>query len=1150
MPTTDRPSTLRRIGRVFRILLFVVFGLVLLLLGAVMMTVKMLTPDILTPLVGKAASSALEAKVDVRRVELGLRASWPMVTVTIDSLALLPNSITELPADRRAELPQWADTLAAFNRLRAGINLSALAKNCIDITDVEITAPRLNVLIVNEDLNNISIFRPSEGADTAAVTDLPDLRLRSFSVHDPRPIRFVNMADTLSITASLSKAQIERLREHDMPPEYVLTFDSDIDSPLFTLLGMEGIPVSFSGDIAWDHDNPYAIALSRLKFGVSIIHGEVSTKINFNDHLIFETLDLDLGPINVAEGLAMIPDSTARSIGLPRGVETDGEVSIAARLNAPYDVASTSLPEADMSVSIPPCMLRWQKVDLRQLALEASLHMPGGTLDDATLTVERLLVSGPATTINLNCTVTRLLSDPIIDGKLNGRVFIDRLPPLLKNLIPGHLSGVVSADGNFLFSPSMFALNKFYQIQASGKMNLTNMSYATHDSSTVVYVPSALLKFGTNERREGRRGAIDSILSASVTVDTARIRHKQIKIRINDVKLGVGAKNVASSMDTTTVTPLGGSLTVGSFALYAHADSAGMRLRGLKGSVGMVPLKGHPEVPRLTARLEIDRLSAGDRYTRFMLTGSSLRASTYRDPDAPSVVARRQLKARAEELRRLHPGISADSAMALASSERKGRPRRGMSAVQADSVDLEVINWHSTKHFRRFLNEWKLDGTLKAQRARLFTGSFPVRNRMNNFNVTFDTDSVLLHNLQYKAGHSDFLISGRVSNMKRAFTSLTGRQALKVRFDVLSDTIDINELSHAFFTGAAASDMPLEGTFDTDDESGLERDLEKTLHAADTGPLLIPTNIDAEIDVKANNVLYSDLMLHNMQGSVLAYDGALNLNGLKASSSVGAVELSGLYSAPSVANMQFGFGMKLERFDIANFLKLVPAIDSLMPLMRDFGGIIDANIAATAPVDKHMNINLPLMRAAINLSGDSLTVIDPETFRTMAKWLFFKDKHKNMIDHMSVEMLVEDGQLKLFPFMFDFDRYRIGVQGHSDMALNLDYHVAVLKSPLPFKFGINIRGNVDHMKIRLGRARFNEKETYDRVAIVDTTRVNLLRELENVFRRGVRNSRFAPLNISSRPEAASINLDEDTLTRADSIALAREGLIPSNLAPN
>ena len=157
----------------------------------------------------------------------------------------------------------------------------------------------------------------------------------------------------------------------------------------------------------------------------------------------------------------------------------------------------------------------------------------------------------------------------------------------------------------------------------------------------------------------------------------------------------------------------------------------------------------------------------------------------------------------------------------------------------------------------------------------------------------------------------------------------------------------------------------------------------------------------------------------------------------------------------------------------------------------------------------------------------------------------FKDKKHDVIDSMSVELLVENGMMELFPFVFNLDRYRLGVQGFNDMAMNFDYHVAVLKSPLPFKFGITVKGNPDKYKIRLGKARFNERTAISRPAIVDTTRVNLLRQIEGVFRRGVANSRIAPLKFSTRPEAQTIDLSADTITHADSLMFIREGLIPA-----
>jgi hypothetical protein len=313
---------------------------------------------------------------------------------------------------------------------------------------------------------------------------------------------------------------------------------------------------------------------------------------------------------------------------------------------------------------------------------------------------------------------------------------------------------------------------------------------------------------------------------------------------------------------------------------------------------------------------------------------------------------------------------------------------------------------------------------------------------------------------------------------------------------------------------------------------------------------LIPVNIDAELKVKAKNILYSDLLLHDLNGNAQMYDGALNLQNLNAASDIGSINLSALYSAPTVNDMKFGFGMVVKGFKIEPFLKLMPAIDSIMPILNDFSGVINADIAATADIDRNMDINMPSLSAAIKLEGDSLKVMDEDTYKLMAKWLLFKDKKHNMIDHMSVEMIVDNSMMQIYPFIFDIDRYRLGVQGYNSLAMDFNYHVAVLKSPIPFKFGINIKGNPDKYKIRLGRAKFNEKTAVERVAMVDTTRVNLIKQIENIFRRGVRNSKMSSLKISDKPSMNyDSNIEADTISHADSLLFIQEGLIEAPIVP-
>jgi hypothetical protein len=281
-----------------------------------------------------------------------------------------------------------------------------------------------------------------------------------------------------------------------------------------------------------------------------------------------------------------------------------------------------------------------------------------------------------------------------------------------------------------------------------------------------------------------------------------------------------------------------------------------------------------------------------------------------------------------------------------------------------------------------------------------------------------------------------------------------------------------------------------------------------------TGPFVLPHNVNAQFRMRANNILYSDLELSNFRGDLLLYDGAINLRNLSASADVGSVSLNGLYSSANPDSLQFGLGMNIKNFKIEKLYSMIPGIDTLLPAMQSFAGVVNADVAVTTDIEQNMDINIPSMRAAVKIEGDSLVLMDPDTFKTVSKWLLFKNKDKNMIDHMSVEIVVENSVIELYPFMFDIDRYRLGVMGSNDLAMNLNYHVSILKSPIPFKFGINIKGTPEKMKIRLGRAKVKENMIGERQVLADNTRVNLVEQINKAFRQGLSKAKLGKLNFS------------------------------------
>lgn len=1126
---------------------------VLALAAILMCTVRLLTPDRLTPLLTAVANKMTDADVSLGRAELSLQGSAPWLHLRLDSLRVISRPMLRLRA-AGADIPARADTLVCFDSLDGSISLGEIALGRIAVGDVILAGLRANIYTASDGTSNYDIYTSADTTVSAEESGrLPAISVEGFALIGSGPVTYTDAVSGTSATLMISTVNITG---NEMPG-YTLEIAGDIDSPLLAAINRRLVTFGADGRIGWNPEEPSIVKIDGLTVGADMFKARMDAALDLSAAPLVKDMIFGVDPVAVEDILTFVPDSVRTAAGIGRSeFATEMTVTAFVRLEAPYDLSSGSIPEAAIGLVMSESSLRMGRARFNRVGGKVDITLRGDDLNNATVAVTGLTVAGPATDLHLDATVTRLISDPLVKGTLTGNTALRRLPRKLFEAVNGAMDGNIQARLTFEGSPSMIGRNRFHELRLRGDVTGDNLYYLEADTANMVYAHHARFRFGTDTRV----GEADSLLTAVIDIDSADIISGGAYITVTDFSLGLGTDNRRHAViDSAHVIPMGGKLSFKKFNLSLPGHAATVRIRDTDGMVTIQRYNDEPSRPLFTFDLDIRRLSVGDPMTRFMLSGSELHLSAHKLP--PRRMSPR-VKHTADSLHRVYPDLPMDSVYAYAL--RKHRPQRGhrprVHPLYEDD-ESEIIYWETSDGVKKLLTRWDITGSVIARRAGLFTAAFPVRNRMRNFNATFNNDSVVLRNIEYKAGASDFLISGTVSNMKRSFAGRSSRSPLRINFDVLSDTIDINELTEAAFRGAAAMEAlaarSREG-LDIDDlvsdeeesDSVLEHEIGRMVADApdSVAPLLIPTNIDLRFDMRADNVLYGDMLFHDFKGELLAYDGALNLHHLNAGSDVGDISLSALYAAPRADDLRFGLGMDVNGFNIRKFMQLVPALDSIMPLMQDLSGIVSADIAATVSLDRGMNFELPTLEAAIHLEGDSLELVDAETWRSIGKWLLFKDRQRNIIDRMSVDMTVSDNTMQLYPFIFNVDRYKLGVQGYNDLSMNFKYHVAVLKSPLPFKFGINIEGNPDKYKIRLGRARLKENMPAQ-VSIADTTRVNLLREIENVFRRGVRNSRFGRLNIADTPRAADIDLKTDTISAADSAVFIREGLIPAPPQP-
>ena len=179
-----------------------------------------------------------------------------------------------------------------------------------------------------------------------------------------------------------------------------------------------------------------------------------------------------------------------------------------------------------------------------------------------------------------------------------------------------------------------------------------------------------------------------------------------------------------------------------------------------------------------------------------------------------------------------------------------------------------------------------------------------------------------------------------------------------------------------------------------------------------------------------------------------------------------------------------------------------------MPMLQAFKGLLDCEMAATTSIDTDMNIIFPTLTGIVKIDGRNLSLSESEDLDKLRKSLRFKDRDSSYIDKMSVRGIINNDQLEIFPFILDVDRYTVALSGIQQFDQRFKYHVAAIKSPVPFKFGVNLKGVFSDWKWKLTKAKFKSTKIPLFDDQVDGVRVNLVNSIHNIFERGVEKAMF------------------------------------------
>ncbi len=1110
--------------KVIRNTLLALAGLVLVLLVALQI---LLRPSVLTGIVNRVTAGMVEGDISFREVRAHVIKSFPFlnidardfcITYPHQRYARYDSLLTE--PGRRMNLGRMGygkdgapDTLASARELNLSLNYVALLQGKYHIHRARLSRPRIFGHRFPEGRANWEILPigPSEPkADSTGSSRARSIRIDKVQLEDRPLLIFTNPADTLHALMAMRRLHFEgSLDTQDL-------FQSDASLSLDSMLLTGRLPQdtlalrleSLRMKNHRRHLQASASASTRLRTGsfgrLQLPIGlEVDARFPERDDEALEVtlnrLMLKLSALELNAQGSLLSQADGWDLDVQAAIDQcpvgdlikeyrknfdflkklDTDARVSLDAAAKGRFGKGELPSMRARLLVPPATVDYEGMG-RSGLVAVDVSAQTDDLKEVDARVDRLRLEMAGARIDVKGSARDVLGkDPLI--ALSGRVAA-RLDSLVQVFLPEQgISATGSLDLDLQGSSrlSHLSASRIGKARIEGNLSGKDISVLYPKDSIDAFLPSLQLNVST-------RG---NSIGLNALIDTLDVTYQNMFIRGGGVHVNGEAKDKS----------LAGSLSLAALDLR---DSEGLS----------VSLSDNTEHFRLnpadtllpTPRLKLKSRSRGldirlgeDRYTLENLVFDA--------------GARRH---------RRRPGT--------------GRPRRDSLARRARLEQLAKDEFASadirislSDALKKYFREWDVEGTVALEKARIGMPSMPLETSLSAFSGDFDNDTLSVSSLSLHAGESDLSARARLSGMRRAILGRS-RSPLKLKADLRSERIDVNQL-------LGALDRPRKVSASASEKTDTS--------AARSKLLVLPANLEVDFSFEANEILYRELEISWASAEAAMRNRTLQITNALAASNMGDVYVEGFYSTRSKEDLRAGFNLNLVDITAEKIISLMPAVDTLLPMLKSFSGDLDCELAVTSAIDTSMNLILPSMDGVLRISGKDLMLNGSEELSRLAGMLMFKNRNKIRIDKMSVAGILKDDILEVFPFVLDVDRYQLAASGWQHLENEFRYHISVLKSPLLTKFGVNAWGpDFDHIHYGLGKAKYRNANVPVYTTQLDAAQYNLVAAIHNIFDVGIEKAIAQNRDAAAQISASAGKLDAEESAGDENVLSKAQGL--------
>ncbi|MDR0725590.1 MAG: AsmA family protein [Prevotellaceae bacterium] len=1045
-----------KIRRVIKYIVWTVVSLIVfLLLSAGVIIYLVFTPERITPIVMKYANDYMNAHLDCESVELTFYSTFPNFGIR------LRNGSVIIPNDSVFACPK--DTLLKFDDCSVSFNPLVLYKeNRLIINYARLEHPVVYLYVNPEGKNNWDILPQGDSIDDSTA-QLPEIKVKRIRITDADIVYDDRKQSLFIATDSM------QLRARGEPTDVYLSLEVQALTTLYEDKSYTSkLPFTLATHLSSDKSyQRFDIEKSTLSIGFVDFDLDGTVQRDTADSNAGVDLEFKLHASSFADLMNAIPEHVLNMDEFNFSGSLDFSGNIKGKLGANlYPACAVSFQLYDGAI----LDRQSKKPVIQKIEIDCNAGIDLMNNSPSYVNVKNIYLQNSFTQLNLSGVFQNILTKPFVDIKLNSKVDFDVLGQLffVENEIAAGGSVAADIEGKFFIDDILnYNLGK---VNITGAVDVDNVKFNYPDMGIDLFAPLAKIRFGSNVTDSIRGRSIASLLRANVNVDSLQLKWKD-ELSLRAGKLTADFRT-SEPKDTATIAEMSAFARLNNLQLRT-SDSVRIRATKIVAFTKSAPFDKNPSLPEWTMRISLDSIRG-------------------RMPDFAGRVdsAVLSLKLYPRETRRARQFTADDSLRRKNIIDSMIIANRNTSAIEFRLAEGAT---------KQVLSNWDASGSFTSKNFRMMTPYFPLRTQLSELSATFTSDKLSIKHTRLQTETASMTLNGEIEGIRRA---LLYNGQINANIFTKIDSMDCNEIIRALATGSVYSSSTDEQQ-DSISNIILNDNVQIPTDSV-SGLFVVPRNIDMELDASMKKVKYSSLNIAQADGKIIVRNRSIQIPKLKVESDIGNADFSMVYRAPTTKGAYTGLDIHMERVQLKELINSIPMLDTLTPMMRSFEGLVECNIIAVTELDSLSNLIIPKTTASCYINGKNMVLLDGETFSTIAKKLYFKNKKRNIIDSISVDLSLADGMISVFPFVLSIDRYIAAIGGTQNLDMSFQYHISILKWPVPLiKIGLNLWGNPDDIHYRIASRKYENLLTPVKEKSLQPIVVNLRQQLHDGIRKSI-----------------------------------------------